>query len=109
MNNILPPERLVLASCESLLALWQAKHIQKRLQGIDSYYETSILGLTMLGNQIFDKRLSKIGSKGLFITELEATFSGDHTDSAFHSPEDAPIEMPKSFALSTVLEIKEFH
>ncbi len=100
----------MLASCESLLALlWQTKHIQQRLQGIDFYYKTSILGMTMLGDQIFDKRLSKIGSKGLFITGLAATLLGDLAYLAIHSPEDVPIEMPKRFALSTILEMKEFH
>ncbi len=99
----------MLASRESLLALWQTKHIQKQLQEIDSYYETSILGMTMLGDQIFDKGLSKIGSKGLFIAELAATLSGDLAYSAIHSLEDVPIEMPKRFALSAILEMKEFH
>jgi hydroxymethylbilane synthase len=70
MNNILPPERLVMASRESHPAMTQAKHIQKLLLGVDPYYKISILGMTILDDQLFDKRLSKKGRNRLFISPI---------------------------------------
>lgn len=104
MNTILPPERLVIASRESRLAMWQAKHIQQLLQGLYPQCEISILGMTTRGDQILDKSLSKIGGKGLFIKELEAALLDGRADLAIHSLKDVPMEMPEGFALSTILE-----
>jgi porphobilinogen deaminase len=70
MNNILPPERFVMASRESYPAMTQAKHIQKLLLGVDAYYKIAILGMTILDDQLFDKRLSKKGSNRLFISPI---------------------------------------
>ena len=65
------PKKLVIASRESALAMWQAKHIQAQLQALYPDCEVSILGMTTRGDQILDHTLSKIGGKGLFIKELE--------------------------------------
>jgi len=94
----------VIASRESRLAMWQAKHIQKLLQGIYPKCEISILGMTTRGDQILDKSLSKIGGKGLFIKELEAALLDGRADLAIHSLKDVPMEMPEGFALSAILE-----
>ena len=59
------PKKLVIASRESLLAMWQAKHIQGRLKTLYPDCEVEILGMTTRGDQILDKTLSKIGGKGL--------------------------------------------
>lgn len=94
----------MIASRESRLAMWQAKHIQKLLQGIYPKCEISILGMTTRGDQILDKSLSKIGGKGLFIKELEAALLDGRADLAIHSLKDVPMEMPEGFALSAILE-----
>ncbi len=94
----------MIASRESRLAMWQAKHIQKLLQDIYPKCEISILGMTTRGDQILDKSLSKIGGKGLFIKELEAALLDGRADLAIHSLKDVPMEMPEGFALSTILE-----
>ena len=65
------PKKLVIASRESALAMWQAEHIQGRLKQLYPECDVSILGMTTRGDQILDKTLSKIGGKGLFVKELE--------------------------------------
>ena len=40
------PKKLVIASRESLLAMWQAKHIQGRLKTLYPDCEVEILGMT---------------------------------------------------------------
>jgi hydroxymethylbilane synthase len=109
MNNILPPERLVMTSRETHLGMRHEKHIQQLLHGIEPHYKTSILGKTRSGDQLFDKSLSKIGSKGFFIEDLDAVLLGANANLTFHSLVGIPIEVPKRFAVSTILQIKEFH
>jgi len=76
------PKKLVIASRESLLAMWQAKHIQGRLKTLYPDCEVEILGMTTRGDQILDKTLSKIGGKGLFIKELEQALQDGRADLA---------------------------
>ena len=87
-NSLLSPQKIVIASRESLLAMWQAKFIQKCLGELYPQTEISILGMTTLGDQILDQSLSKIGGKGLFIKELEQALEDGRADIAVHSMKD---------------------
>jgi len=100
----MPPEKLVIASRESRLAMWQAKHVQALLQGLYPLCEITILGMTTKGDEILDKSLSKIGGKGLFIKELENALLDGSADLAVHSLKDVPMEMPVGFELAAILE-----
>lgn len=84
--------------------MWQAKHVQARLQGLYPHCEISILGMTTKGDQILDISLSKIGGKGLFIKELETALFEGRADLAVHSLKDVPMEMPEGFDLTAILE-----
>ncbi len=97
--NKIIPEKLVIASRESLLAMWQAKHIQARLKGLYPECDVQILGMTTTGDQILDKPLATIGGKGLFIKELENALLDGRADIAVHSMKDVPMNMPEGFAL----------
>ncbi|MEK7791566.1 MAG: hydroxymethylbilane synthase, partial [Pseudomonadota bacterium] len=70
-NSLIIPHKIIIASRESLLAMWQARFIQQCLSQLYPQTEISILGMTTRGDQILDQSLSKIGGKGLFIKELE--------------------------------------
>ena len=65
------PAKIVIASRESALAMWQAEHIRDRLRLLYPQTAVSILGMTTQGDQILNVTLSKIGGKGLFVKELE--------------------------------------
>src|SRR5665647_1742555 len=65
------PRRLVIATRESALAMWQAKHIRARLLELYPSCEVELLGLTTQGDRVLDQALADIGGKGLFIKELE--------------------------------------
>jgi len=97
-----PLARLVIASRESALAMWQAEHIRDRLQILYPQTEVSILGMTTQGDQILDISLSKIGGKGLFVKELEAALADGRADLAVHSLKDVPMRMPEGFVLATI-------
>ncbi len=96
------PSRIVIASRESRLAMWQAQHVQERLQALYPEAAIEILGMTTRGDQILDRPLSQIGGKGLFIKELEVAMQEGRADLAVHSLKDVPMEMPDGFALAAI-------
>ena len=98
------PKKLVIASRESMLAMWQAEHIKGRLKALYRDCEVEILGMTTRGDQILDRTLSKIGGKGLFIKELEQALQDGRADLAVHSIKDVPMELPEGFALAAIGE-----
>ena len=65
------PGRIVIASRESALALWQARHIASRLAALYPRAEIRILGLTTEGDRRLDASLAKIGGKGLFCQQSD--------------------------------------
>ena len=111
MNNTqtVNPKKLVIASRESALAMWQAKHIQARLQSLYPACDVQILGMTTTGDQILDKPLASIGGKGLFIKELENALLDGSADFAVHSMKDVPMNMPEGFSLVATVERENPH
>ncbi|HRE17716.1 MAG TPA: hydroxymethylbilane synthase [Rhodocyclaceae bacterium] len=95
------PSRIVIASRESRLALWQAEHVRDQLAAAHGA-EVSILGMTTRGDQILDRPLAQIGGKGLFIKELEVAMQEGRADLAVHSMKDVPMEMPEGFVLAAI-------
>ncbi|MGL6070847.1 hydroxymethylbilane synthase [Craterilacuibacter sp.] len=97
-------KKIVIASRESRLAMWQAEHIKARLQGLYPALEVEILGMTTRGDQILDVTLSKIGGKGLFVKELEVALQEGRADLAVHSMKDVPMALPEGFDLPVICE-----
>jgi hydroxymethylbilane synthase len=98
------PSKLIIASRESRLALWQAEHVRARLQTLYPACDVQILGMTTRGDQILDRALSKVGGKGLFVKELEVAMEEGRADLAVHSLKDVPMELPDGFSLAAILE-----
>jgi len=103
------PEKLVIASRESALAMWQAEHIRDRLRALYPETAVSILGMTTQGDRILDVTLSKIGGKGLFVKELETALENGSADLAVHSLKDVPMNLPAGFALAAIGEREDPH
>ncbi len=104
-----PLARLVIASRESALAMWQAEHIRDRLRALYPQTEVSILGMTTQGDQILDVSLSKIGGKGLFVKELETALEDGRAHLAVHSLKDVPMNLPEGFVLAAIGEREDPH
>lgn len=102
MNTI--PKKLIIASRESALAMWQAQHIQSALQKLYPDTVVEILGMTTTGDQILDSPLSRIGGKGLFVKELEQALADGRADLAVHSMKDVPMHLPEGFMLAAIGE-----
>jgi hydroxymethylbilane synthase len=91
--------KIVIASRESRLALWQAEHVKALVEALESKPQVSILGMTTRGDQILDRALSKVGGKGLFIKELEVALMEGRADLAVHSAKDVPMHIEAGFEL----------
>jgi len=98
-----PSLKVVIATRESRLAMWQAEHVQALLQ-TQLGWQVELLGMTTQGDQILDRSLSKVGGKGLFVKELETALADGRADIAVHSLKDVPMDLPPGFALACVME-----
>lgn len=96
------PAKLIIASRESALAMWQAEHIRDQLRALYPQTEISISGMTTQGDRILDVTLSKIGGKGLFVKELETALEERRADIAVHSLKDVPMNLPADFMLACI-------
>ncbi len=98
------PRRIVIATRESALAMWQARHVESRLAALYPRAETAILGVTTEGDRRIEISLAKIGGKGLFIKELEDALAAGCADIAVHSVKDVPMTLPSGFTLAAITE-----
>ncbi|MCD0501627.1 hydroxymethylbilane synthase [Bordetella petrii] len=98
------PQRLVIATRASRLALWQAEHVRDRLQSLYTGCKVELLTLTTRGDQILDRTLSKVGGKGLFVKELETALLDGRADLAVHSLKDVPVDLQAPFELCAMLD-----
>ena len=102
MSGERQPQRIVIASRESALALWQARHIQSQLAALYPQAGIEILGMTTEGDRRLDASLVKIGGKGLFVKELEEALASGRADIAVHSVKDVPMVLPPGFVLAAI-------
>ena len=97
-------KKLIIATRESKLALWQSEHIKATLEEQNPGLMIELLPMKSLGDKILDAPLAKIGGKGLFLKELEeAMYRGD-AHMAVHSLKDVPTRMPEGLVLAAVTE-----
>lgn len=95
---------LKIATRQSPLALWQAEHIQQRLQQQYADLTVELVTFVTQGDKILDTPLAKIGGKGLFVKELEAALLDGRADLAVHSMKDVPMQLPDGLSLAVICE-----
>jgi len=96
------PDRIVIASRKSRLAMWQSEHIAEELRRAYPLCQVSIVGITTTGDRILDRPLAEVGGKGLFVKELEAALEDGRADIAVHSAKDVPMQLPPGFCLAAI-------
>ncbi len=97
------PSKLVIATRQSALAMWQAEHVRDRLRGLHPSCIVELLGVTTQGDRVLDVPLADIGGKGLFIKELEQAMLDGRADLAVHSLKDVPMIVPEGFTLAAIM------
>lgn len=91
---------LRIGSRGSQLALWQANHIAGLLRANGHHVEIEIIRTT--GDKIADVSLAQVGTKGMFIKEIEEALAEGRVDVAVHSLKDLPTEVPPGFELAAI-------
>jgi len=99
--------KIKIGTRNSALAIWQANYIGASLEKAGLKYE--LIAIATKGDQILDRSLSKIGSKGVFTEELEQMLRNGEIDIAQHSAKDLPSTLPKDLHLIAFTEREKSH
>ncbi len=94
--------RLRIGSRGSQLALWQANHVAALLRG--QGHEVDIEVIRTTGDKITDVALARVGTKGMFIKEIEEALAAGRVHLAVHSLKDLPTDLLSEFTLAAVME-----
>jgi len=95
-------KKIIIATRESQLALWQAYYIKDEIEKRFSDIEVEINKMTSKGDKILDRPLALIGGKGHFTKELEDAMLRGEANMAVHSLKDVPTFIPKGLKLAAI-------
>lgn len=99
--------KIKIGTRNSALAIWQANYIGSYLTKAGLSYE--LIAISTKGDQILDRSLSKIGSKGVFTEELEQMLRNGEIDIAQHSAKDLPSTLPEDLQLIAFTKREKSH
>ena len=99
-------KKIIIGSRGSKLALIYAQNVQdKIIQNTDLKSEhIMIKKITTKGDQVQDIRLSDVGGKGLFSSNIEKELQDKKIDIAVHALKDLPVNETESLITDTFLE-----
>lgn len=93
--------RLRIGTRGSALALWQARSIAQSLLSLTGV-EPEVIVIKTSGDKFQRLSFSQIGTKGIFIKELEDALFDERIDLAVHSMKDVPTEMPDGLTIAAI-------
>ena len=85
----------------SALALWQARSISEALRAVAGV-QSEIVIVKTSGDKFQQSSFSEIGTKGVFIKELEDALLERRVDLAVHSMKDVPTEIPGGLTIAAI-------
>jgi hydroxymethylbilane synthase len=85
----------------SALALWQARSISDALRAVAGVQSELVIVKTS-GDKFQQTSFSEIGTKGVFIKELEDALLERRVDLAVHSMKDVPTEIPGGLTIAAI-------
>ena len=85
----------------SALALWQARSISEALHRITGVQSELVIVKTS-GDKFQQTSFSAMGTKGVFIKELEDALLERRVDLAVHSMKDVPTEIPSGLTIAAI-------
>lgn len=96
------PQHVRLGTRGSPLALWQARWVAEALQAQHHDLTTEIVVISTAGDRNRRDPLTQLGSKGLFVRELEEALLQHRIDVAVHSMKDMPTALPAGLHFGAV-------
>lgn len=91
-----------IASRRSALAMTQTNWVASLLQDANPGLQIEIVPVVTKGDKILDVTLSKVGGKGLFVSEIEQCLQNREADLAVHSLKDVPALLADGLHLSAI-------
>jgi len=95
-------KRFVIGTRGSKLALAQTNKVADALRQAHPDLEIAIQVITTRGDRVLDVALSKVGDKGVFVTEIENALSQGEIDLAVHSAKDLPSQLAHGLTLGAI-------
>nr|NNM91669.1 hydroxymethylbilane synthase [Bacilli bacterium] len=86
----------------SALAMTQTQQIIDALQPYLDDHEVEKKEIVTKGDRILDVSLSKVGGKGLFVSEIEQALLAHEIDFAVHSMKDVPAKLAKGLCIAAI-------
>lgn len=90
---------LRIGSRESRLAVIQAEMLRSYIEENCKNIKAEIVTMKTTGDKILDRRLDRVGGKGLFVKELEIALAEGRIDVCVHSLKDVPMEVNENLPL----------
>ena len=91
-----------IATRQSPLALWQARHVGAELARLHPGLDVSFVEMTTAGDRFLSAPLSTVGGKGLFVKEIEQCLLDGRADLAVHSLKDMTSVLPPGLLLAAL-------
>ena len=98
------PERLVIGTRGSPLALWQANHVADQLRATMPGLGVALEAIKTTGDKLLDVPLAQVGGKALFVKEIEQALLERRVDLAVHSMKDVPTDLPVGLEIVAITE-----
>ena len=100
------PEKLIIGTRGSPLALAQANEVRNKLLSLNQIdpEKVKIEIIKTSGDKFLNTSLSKIGGKGLFTKEIQQALIDERIDIAVHSMKDVETDLPEKLIISTILK-----
>ena len=100
------PEKLIIGTRGSPLALAQANEVRNKLLSLNQIdpEKVKIEIIKTSGDRFLNTSLSKIGGKGLFTKEIQQALIDKRIDIAVHSMKDVETDLPEKLVISTILK-----
>ena len=99
-------KKIIIGSRGSKLAILYAQKVRDKIIQNTNYKEGEVVikSISTKGDQIKDTRLSDVGGKGLFSSEIEKQLLEKEIDIAVHALKDMPVNETKGLVTDTFLE-----
>lgn len=92
--------KIRVGSRESKLAVIQSNLIINEIKKYHNNLEFELVTMKTTGDIILNKRLDKIGGKGLFVKEIDKALIEDKIDISVHSLKDMPMEISEDIPIT---------
>ena len=99
-------KKIIIGSRGSKLALIYAQNVKDKIIENTNLNDSDILikEITTKGDQVQNVRLSEVGGKGLFSTNIEKELQDKKIDIAVHALKDLPAKETKGLIMDSFLE-----